>query len=102
VAQLSVDIPASLRAELESETGRSGRSPSSIVISALAQFLDRPIHTVFQVSTSGVLVAGVYDREVSVERSSDMETLAWARLPTWTAKWSSSTAGSFRFRRRGA
>ena len=27
--------------------------------------LKKPIHTIFQVSTSGALVAGVYDREVS-------------------------------------
>jgi acetolactate decarboxylase len=40
---------------------------SSLITAALAQFLEKPIHTVFQVSTSGALVAGVYDREVSVE-----------------------------------
>ena len=65
--QLSADIPASLKAAMEEETARSGRSTSSVVIAALAQYLEKPIHTVFQVSTSGALVAGVYDREVSVQ-----------------------------------
>ena len=65
--QLSADIPASLKRALEEETARSGRSTSSIVVAALARYLEKPIHTVFQVSTSGALVAGVYDREVSVE-----------------------------------
>jgi acetolactate decarboxylase len=62
VSQLVVDVPASLEAALEEEKARSGRSMSS-----LAQFLEKPLHTVFQVSTSGALVAGVYDREVRVQ-----------------------------------
>src|SRR6516165_9409618 len=65
--QLSVDVPTSLEGVLEDEKARSGRSTSSIVVAALARYLEKPIHTVFQVSTSGALVAGVYDREVSVE-----------------------------------
>jgi len=67
VPKLSADIPESLKAALNEETARSARSMSSIVIAALAQYLEKPIHTVFQVSTSGALVAGVYDREVSVQ-----------------------------------
>ena len=65
--QLSADLPASLKAALDDEAARSGRTISSIVTAALAQHLERPIHTIFQVSTSGALVAGVYDREVSVQ-----------------------------------
>jgi acetolactate decarboxylase len=67
VSQLLTDIPASTEAALEEEMTRSGRSMSSVVTAALARYLERPIHTVFQVSTSGALVAGVYDREVSVQ-----------------------------------
>jgi acetolactate decarboxylase len=67
VPQLSADIPPSLRAALAEETARTGRTTSAVVTAALAQYLERPIHTVFQVSTSGALVAGVYDREVSVQ-----------------------------------
>jgi acetolactate decarboxylase len=33
----------------------------------LSQYLAVPVHTLFQVSTSGALVAGVYDREVSAK-----------------------------------
>jgi acetolactate decarboxylase len=66
VPHLSANIPASLKTALDDEAARSGRTLSSVVTEALAQYLERPIHTVFQVSTSGALVAGVYDREVSV------------------------------------
>jgi acetolactate decarboxylase len=65
VPQLIADISASLKAALEAEAARSGRSVSSIVVAALARYLEKPTHTVFQVSTSGALVAGVYDREVT-------------------------------------
>jgi acetolactate decarboxylase len=67
VSQLVVDVPASLEAALEEEKARSGRSMSSLITAALAQFLEKPVHIVFQVSTSGALVAGVYDREVRVQ-----------------------------------
>src|SRR6201982_2877147 len=67
MSQLSADLPASLKAALDHEVARSGRTTSSVVTAALARYLENPIHTVFQVSTSGALVAGVYDREVSVE-----------------------------------
>jgi acetolactate decarboxylase len=67
VPQLSADIPASLKAAVEAEAARTGRSPSFVVTTALGRYLEKPIHTVFQVSTSGALVAGVYDREVSVQ-----------------------------------
>jgi acetolactate decarboxylase len=67
LTQLSIDVPASLKAAIEDESARSGRGVSSIVTTALARYFERPIHTVLQVSTSGALVAGVYDREVSVQ-----------------------------------
>src|ERR1700745_1799737 len=67
MSQLSADLPASLKAALDHEVARSGRTTSSVVTAALARYLKKPIHTVFQVSTSGALVAGVYDREVSVQ-----------------------------------
>jgi acetolactate decarboxylase len=67
VPHFSVDLPASLKSALDYEAVRSGRTISSLVTAALAQYLAKPVHTVFQVSTSGALVAGVYDREVSVQ-----------------------------------
>ena len=67
MANLDAAIPASLKAALYAEAARTKRTVSSIVTAALGQYLEKPIHTVFQVSTSGALVAGVYDREVSVQ-----------------------------------
>jgi acetolactate decarboxylase len=67
MSQISADIPASLKAELNEEASRTGRGISSLVTSALAQYLEKPVHTVFQISTSGALVAGVYDGEVNVQ-----------------------------------
>jgi acetolactate decarboxylase len=66
VSEISANIPASLKSALDEEVSRSGRGISSLVAAALAQYLERPIHTVFQVSISGALVAGIYDSEVSV------------------------------------
>jgi acetolactate decarboxylase len=57
VSEISASIPASLKATLDEETSRSGRGISSVVTAALTQYLEKPIHTVFQVPTSGALVA---------------------------------------------
>jgi acetolactate decarboxylase len=67
MADLDAVIPTSLKAALDAEVGKTKRTISSVVTAALGQYLEKPIHTVFQVSTSGALVAGVYDREVSVQ-----------------------------------
>ena len=64
---LQVAIPASLKAALELEVARTGGTSSAIVTAALSRYLDHPLHTLFQVSTSGALVAGVYDGEVTVD-----------------------------------
>jgi acetolactate decarboxylase len=65
MVQISADIPASLKSALEEKTASRG-GVSSIVTAALARYLEKPIHTIFQISTSGALVAGVYESEVSV------------------------------------
>ena len=64
----SVDVPASLKIALDQEATRQRRTLSSIVAEAIARYLEKPIHTLFQVSTSGALVAGVYEREVTVRK----------------------------------
>jgi acetolactate decarboxylase len=68
MVKISAKIPASLKAALEDKAARTSGGVSSIVTAALAHHLKKPIHTIFQVSTSGALVAGVYNGEVSVER----------------------------------
>jgi acetolactate decarboxylase len=60
-------IPRSLEIALDKYTEGTKQSASAVVTSALSQFLNHPLHTLFQVSTSGALVRGVYQRAVSVE-----------------------------------
>ena len=67
MATLDTTIPTSLKAALDAEVRRTKGTPSSVVTAALSRYLAVPVHTLFQVSISGALVAGVYDREVSVE-----------------------------------
>ena len=63
---VSADIPKSLRNALDQEIARLRTDESAVVTAALSNYLGIPLHTLFQVSTSGALVAGVFDREVSV------------------------------------
>lgn len=63
---LSAEIPETLRVALEQEIERLHTDESAVVTAALSEYLGIPVHTLFQISTSGALVAGVYDREVSV------------------------------------
>jgi acetolactate decarboxylase len=67
MANLETTIPTSLKVALDAEIVRTNEAPSSIVTAALSQYLGVPVHTLFQVSISGALVAGVYDEEVSVK-----------------------------------
>ena len=67
MATLNTAIPDSLKAALDAEVARAKLTVSSVVTTALSQYLGARLHTLFQVSTSGTLVAGVYDREVSVK-----------------------------------
>jgi acetolactate decarboxylase len=67
MANLETTIPTSLKVALDAEIVRTNEAPSSIVTAALSQYLGVPVHTLFQDSISGALVAGVYDEEVSVK-----------------------------------
>src|ERR1700720_2935588 len=66
MSTLTVEIPTSLKIALDNEIARVGGDQSTVVTAALAGHLGTPVHTLFQVSTSGALVAGVYSRAVSV------------------------------------
>jgi acetolactate decarboxylase len=61
------DVPASLVVKLRERSGSSHLSPSHLVRSALAEFLNTPLHTLFQVSTSRALVQGTYSGAVTCE-----------------------------------
>src|ERR1700737_980154 len=67
MTNLDMAIPASLKAALDTEVTRIKGTPSSVVTAALSQYLGVSVHTLFQVSISGALVAGVYDREVNIK-----------------------------------
>jgi acetolactate decarboxylase len=67
MTNLDMAIPESLKTALDAEVRRTKGTPSSVVTAALSQYLGVPVHTLFQVSISGALVAGVYDEEVSVK-----------------------------------
>src|SRR5580658_4457330 len=64
MAILNCNIPSSLLAALNQTAGGVG-GVSRIVTAALSQHLNQPVHTLFQVSTSGSLVAGIYSGAVS-------------------------------------
>ena len=59
-------VPRGLEHALTKRAEVSGLPVDQLVQNALAQYLGTPLHTLFQVSTSGSLVAGVYDGAVSV------------------------------------
>jgi acetolactate decarboxylase len=64
---LTTDIPTSLRLALDKEIARSGGDESAVITEALAAHLGTRVHTLFQVSTSGALIAGVSTGAVSVK-----------------------------------
>jgi acetolactate decarboxylase len=66
MASFDLALPESLNAALRAEALRTGRASASIIADALSQYLGLKLHTLFQVSTSGALVAGIFEREVSV------------------------------------
>lgn len=61
-----IDLPQSVKLALDREANARGRDTSALIVSILSEHLDLKVHTVFQVSTSGALVAGVSEEEVSV------------------------------------
>ncbi|OSP53813.1 acetolactate decarboxylase [Pseudoruegeria sp. SK021] len=66
MTRIEVDLPNSLLLELDRQAAASAQGRSQMIASILAEHMGERLHTIFQVSTSGALVAGVFDREVSV------------------------------------
>ena len=60
-----VPISKSLQSALEKLSRETGEPISQLVSDTLSRCLGIPLHTLFQVSTSGALVQGVYERAVS-------------------------------------
>lgn len=63
---LQLQLGSGLWTALEERCRRTGETPEHVVRSALAEALDLEHHTIYQVSTSGALVQGVYGGCVSV------------------------------------
>jgi acetolactate decarboxylase len=68
VKSMTCNLPDSLYEALEERlrTEKAGRD--HVVSVALSQYLGKPIHTLFQVSTSAALVEGLYEGAVRVSR----------------------------------
>lgn len=60
-----VPISKSLQAALEKLSRETGQPVSQLISNTLSRCLGVPQHTLFQVSTSGALVQGIYERAVS-------------------------------------
>ncbi|MFK8251948.1 acetolactate decarboxylase [Ancylobacter terrae] len=63
---IEIELSLALKKALDDEAARSNQSTQSLIAEILSRHTDVKLHTVFQVSTSGALVAGVYDKEVTV------------------------------------
>lgn len=61
-----IDLPMSLKQALDAKASSSNQTTDKLIASILSEHLKMKVHTVFQISTSGALVAGVYDKEVAV------------------------------------
>jgi acetolactate decarboxylase len=59
MATLNCSIPSSLLAAL-TRVAATGGGISHLVTLARSQYLNQPVHTLFQDSTSGALIAGPY------------------------------------------
>jgi acetolactate decarboxylase len=62
---LTCQISQSLWNVIDERSKATGESLSHLVSSALSRCFGVPLHTLFQVSTSGALVQGIYERAVS-------------------------------------
>lgn len=65
---ISCSLPDSLEAALQQRMDADKETRDHIVARALSEFLETPLHTLFQVSTSAALVEGIYQGAVRVSR----------------------------------
>ena len=63
--KLTCEISYALKEALKKQSTSTGDSIDHLVSTALSSFFEVPLHTLFQVSTSGALVQGIYQRAVS-------------------------------------
>src|SRR5579863_1065482 len=65
---IACNVPDSIYKALMGRMEAEKESCDHVVSSALSQYLRKPIHTLFQVSTSAALVEGLYQGAVRVSR----------------------------------
>ena len=65
MTKLTCSIPTSLVEAVKAASAESNLSVDELVAKALSEYLKVPLHTLFQVSTSGALVKGIYQGAVS-------------------------------------
>ena len=65
---ITCNLPDSLYKSLRERMETDNANCDHVVSMALSQYLGKPIHTLFQVSTSAALVEGLYQGAVQVSR----------------------------------
>jgi acetolactate decarboxylase len=63
--KLNCEISDYLEVALSERAKATGETVDRIVSNALTRALEMPVHTLFQISTSGALVEGIYEKAVS-------------------------------------
>ena len=63
--KFNCEISDYLQAALSARAKATGETVDRIVSNALTRALEMPVHTLFQISTSGALVEGIYEKAVS-------------------------------------
>ena len=63
--KLNCEISDYLQVALNERAKATGETVDRIVSNALTRALETPVHTLFQISTSGALVEGIYEKAVS-------------------------------------
>src|SRR5258707_4982482 len=91
-----VSISKSLQNTLEKLSRETGEPISHLISSALAHCFDVPQHTLFQVSTSGALVQGIYERAVSSRFLLNYGNFGLGTFENFTARWLCLTEQSTR------
>jgi acetolactate decarboxylase len=81
-----VPISKSLQSALEKLSKETGEPISQLVSDTLSRCLGIPLHTLFQVSTSGALVQGVYERAVSSNLLLNYGDWTWMKSLLWTLR----------------
>jgi hypothetical protein len=82
-------IPESIYTALHARMSAEKETADHILSAALAQYLDRPLHTLFSVSTSTAIVEGLSREHSASHAFWSTETSEWARLSISMEKWSS-------------